>query len=69
MVKFKPFEPNPFKRMMILKIFGHEFKPGHCARCLSEIHPGEFEDDLSVTEHAVSGLCQKCQNSSFNEDN
>ena len=38
---------------------------GICAVCKEEAN--EFTDALSVTEYAISGLCQKCQDEIFDE--
>lgn len=38
---------------------------GICAVCKEEAN--EFTDALSVTEYAISGLCQRCQDEVFNE--
>ena len=38
---------------------------GICAVCKEEAN--KFTDELSVTEYAISGLCQKCQDEVFNE--
>ena len=38
---------------------------GICAACKQEAN--KFTDELSVTEYAISGLCQKCQDEVFNE--
>ena len=38
---------------------------GICAACKEEAN--KFTDELSVTEYAISGLCQKCQDEVFNE--
>ena len=38
---------------------------GICTFCGSQI--GEFKDDLSRQEWAISGLCQECQDEIFRE--
>tara|TARA_R110000823_G_scaffold282984_1_gene401188 strand:- start:93 stop:356 length:264 start_codon:yes stop_codon:yes gene_type:complete len=38
---------------------------GICAVCKEEAN--EFTDALSVTEYAISGLCQRCQDEIFDE--
>lgn len=49
--------------------FGKEVdqvKEGKCPFCGKKIDPKmEFRDELSMREHAVSGLCQKCQDGVF----
>ena len=38
-------------------------KAGKCPICEQPI--GEFRDELSRKEYAISGLCQKCQDATF----
>lgn len=39
---------------------------GRCVECGKAIHPNlEFEDNISVKEYGISGLCQECQNIGF----
>jgi len=49
--------------------FGEEVervKEGKCALCGKKIDTKtEFRDELSMREHEVSGLCQKCQDEVF----
>jgi len=41
-------------------------KHGKCPLCGKEIDTmTEFHDELSMREHAISGLCQKCQDAVF----
>jgi hypothetical protein len=40
---------------------------GHCPFCDSEIDPDGFRDPLSKREWEISGMCQKCQDSTFGE--
>lgn len=51
--------------------FGKEMdnvQKGFCPICGKKIDPKtEFKDDLSRREFKISGLCQKCQDSTFNE--
>lgn len=40
--------------------------PSTCPFCDAEIDgPEDFKDALSVKEFHISGLCQKCQNETF----
>ncbi len=36
-----------------------------CPFCNTKINVNEFENDLSLREFTISGLCQKCQNKIF----
>ncbi len=38
-----------------------------CPCCGKVITADEFRDDLSKREYNISGMCQKCQDSVFNE--
>jgi hypothetical protein len=39
--------------------------PGDCPFCGAK-PPFAFKDDLSVREHRITGLCQKCQDNPAN---
>lgn len=39
----------------------------HCPICSKEISRENFRDDLSFREFHISGLCQACQDSMFEE--
>lgn len=39
-----------------------------CPLCGKKIDVNEFTSDLSVKEFTISGMCQKCQDKIFNED-
>ena len=43
-----------------------EIKANRCVICHQPITP--FLDELSVREYRISGMCQKCQDSVFEED-
>jgi hypothetical protein len=45
--------------------FQENRQKGLCAFCGKE--PGTFTDELSKKEHAISGLCQECQDAVFKE--
>ncbi len=57
-------------RWAAIVAFGQEAGPrldrGCCPRC--GVLPGQFRDFVSKREHAISGLCQKCQDAIFVED-
>ena len=38
-----------------------------CPTCGTPITGSEFRDALSVKEFAISGMCQKCQNETFTD--
>ncbi len=37
-----------------------------CSKAIGSLE--EFKDELSIKEYVLSGLCQKCQDSFFDED-
>ncbi len=39
-------------------------KYGMCAMCKKSAH--EFNDEISIKEYRISGLCQSCQDTIFN---
>ena len=41
---------------------------GFCPMCDSPISNDEFTDELSRKEYDISGMCQKCQNEMFVEE-
>jgi hypothetical protein len=41
---------------------------GQCPFCEKDVSSEKFEDDLSIKEFNISGLCQKCQNGFFTEN-
>jgi hypothetical protein len=38
---------------------------GQCPFCKEKINMENFEDELSLKEFKISGLCQSCQNKFF----
>ena len=38
-----------------------------CPLCKTRIDINEFNNDLSLKEFTISGMCQKCQNKIFGE--
>lgn len=43
-------------------------KNRQCPLCGKDIRSEKFKDELSVTEFTISGMCQKCQDETFIED-
>ena len=39
-----------------------------CPFCCMDVVLEEFRDDLSLREYKISGLCQSCQDSMFDND-
>lgn len=44
------------------------FDKGNCPGCMQPVDTRDFKDELSIKEFTLSGLCQKCQDEFFNED-
>jgi hypothetical protein len=42
---------------------------GRCPFCNKPVDLSEIRDGLSLKEYTISGLCQKCQDKTFGEDN
>ena len=40
---------------------------GACPFCGTPVNMGAFRDELSRREYQISGLCQTCQDETFNE--
>ena len=39
---------------------------GRCPICGNKINgPDDFKDELSIKEYSISGMCMKCQDSTF----
>lgn len=56
------------KRLMLQAGFGELVKRVEalqCPVCKSNVVMDDFTDELSLLEHAISGLCQKCQDETF----
>lgn len=56
------------KEIMIKAGFGKavkEVEKGICLFCHKEVDIKSFKDELSIKEFTISGLCQKCQDSTF----
>jgi hypothetical protein len=54
----------------IMKAFGFEsevklVEEGKCPFCQEPIKSDEFRDELSRKEYVISGMCQKCQDKTF----
>jgi hypothetical protein len=59
------------KQIMNACGFGNQMKlvdQHRCPTCGNFIRTQEFKDELSVREFQISGMCQKCQDSVFEED-
>jgi transcription initiation factor IIE alpha subunit len=41
---------------------------GLCPFCGEEVNKDDFRDKISLKEFEISGLCQKCQDITFRED-
>jgi len=41
---------------------------GKCPFCERLVSEGDFRDTISKKEHSISGMCQECQDSFFDED-
>lgn len=57
------------KEIMRILGFGAEVKDieqGHCPICKSPIDTTTFQDAISLREFQISGMCQNCQDKSFN---
>lgn len=51
------------------KQYVNDVKAGFCPFCKKEIDSDtEFRDKLSIKEFQISGLCQKCQDNFFEEE-
>lgn len=44
------------------------YEAGRCSWCNSNVSVIDFKDDLSRQEYIISGLCQKCQDDTFKDD-
>ena len=62
---------NRIKREMLIGAgFGEEVRRamlGICPFCNTPVTVEDFRDDLSRKEFEISGMCQKCQDSIFQE--
>jgi len=48
--------------------FGEEVdlvEAGRCPFCKSEVEPDSFKNEISRREYRISGLCQDCQDKTF----
>lgn len=41
---------------------------GRCPFCRTIVNMTDFKDDLSLREFQISGLCNSCQDSVFNDE-
>ena len=42
-------------------------KAGRCPFCNKTINSDDFRDEISSREFNISGLCQECQDNTFND--
>lgn len=61
---------DAFKDNMARFFFGHSLdvskEISKCVMCSGDA--SEFKDVLSAKEYAISGMCQACQDKTFDED-
>lgn len=73
-----PTEKNPIIDAVVSELMGKDrvatITAGGCMTCDRYNHKGvqvltreHFRDTLSVKEYGISGMCQECQDSVFNE--
>jgi hypothetical protein len=56
-------------RGIIQAIFPEAIERMDAGKCSMGDHPiGEFRDDISREEFRISGMCQNCQDATFDED-
>ena len=41
------------------------FEQGHCPLCNSAIDMADFKTELDLKEYNISGMCQSCQDKTF----
>jgi hypothetical protein len=62
---------RPFAKLAAQVAFGNQgskaLAAGRCPSCKGEAK--EFKDELSKKEYSISGMCQKCQDKVFHEEN
>jgi hypothetical protein len=59
-------EMQKFVDSLAKELFGHDGNPEHCVTCGGDAK--EFRNKASEREHAISGMCQKCQDAIFGVD-
>jgi hypothetical protein len=57
----------------IMKMMGFDkelslIDEGRCPFCQKMVYLNDFRDELSVNEFRISGLCQQCQDKTFDGD-
>ena len=62
----KPDKNKPAFKMF--PKFWELIEKDRCPMCESKINEADFRNELSKKEFSVSGMCQSCQNKTFNED-
>jgi hypothetical protein len=60
-----PSKKSPVLEQLLEEMFGRTtaIEKNLCVVCKTDV--GSFRDKLSEKEYAISGLCQKCQDSVF----
>lgn len=73
-----PDEKNPgdnlkdfkdkFSKMAFGRTLSDSQKKEICVFCGASCKPEDFKDALSVKEYQITGICQKCQDKTFGEE-
>jgi len=67
----EPSKKHPEIEAFLNEIFGIEreafIKNNKCVSCEEEVRSPSFRTMLGITEFAISGLCQNCQDEVFEE--
>ncbi len=50
-----------------LEPFTKLVEEGRCPNCFEYVEVEKLRDPLSIREHEISGMCQKCQDEVFGE--
>ena len=59
--------PNLNKPMFqVCPEYANSVRNGECITCDSKITNEGFSDEISIKEYGISGMCQECQDSVFN---
>lgn len=56
--------PKPFASLIARELLGRQVLPGTCHICGDRVE--FFKDQLSLVEYGISGMCQECQDKTFN---
>lgn len=67
----QPSDKHPGMNDLINSLAGRDrqstISAGHCMTCDKENVVGELRDNLSRKEYTISGMCQTCQDETFND--